>query len=203
MKNGIKRIFAGHNEEKLKEFEALALPLMDRMYSTALRMTRNQFDAEDLVQTTYFKAWRFYHRFKTGTNIEGWIFRILANNFINAYRRKKRGPTRVDFETTQATYAEEVPNEVNAEAMSEVDENYKELFDDRISNALDKLPEQYRLVVLLSDVNDLKYKEIAEVLNCPIGTVMSRLSRGREMLAQNLRHYAVENGYLSPHHSGQ
>ncbi|MFQ6113652.1 MAG: sigma-70 family RNA polymerase sigma factor [bacterium] len=197
MKKSLKRFFTRDHEKKLKEFEALALPLMDRLYATALRMTKNQSDAEDLVQATYLKAWRFYHGFKPGTNIEGWIFRILANNFINEYRRKKREPVRVDFETTQATYREESLGEVEADRISEFDENYKELFDDTISNALNNLPAKYRLVVLLSDVNNLKYKEIAQVLDCPIGTVMSRLSRGRQMLAQNLRPYARENGYLS------
>ncbi len=196
MKKAIKKFLNRQNETRLKEFEALALPLMDRLYATAISMTKNPFDAEDLVQTTYLKAWRFYDRIEAGTNLEGWIFRILVNNFINEYRRQKRTPTRVDFETTQATYADESDIEANAAGFPGLDENYEEVFDDTITEALNKLPEKYRLVVLLSDVNELKYKEIAEVLDCPLGTVMSRLSRGRRMLAQRLNIYARENGYV-------
>jgi RNA polymerase sigma-70 factor (ECF subfamily) len=203
MKQGIKKLFARQKEKGLEEFEALALPLMNHLYAAAIRMTKNPFDAEDLVQTTYLKAWRFYHGFTPGTNFERWIFRILINNFINEYRRQKRVPVRVDFETTQATHQDAAPNEVGAEEMSQINEKYEELFDDTITKALSRLPEQYRLVILLSDVNDFKYKEIAEMLDCPIGTVMSRLSRGREMLAQNLKPYALENGYLPHHHSAQ
>jgi len=181
-----------------QQFGNLAFPLMDSLYGTALRMTRDQLDAEDLTQTTYLKAYRFFHRFESGTNFNAWIFRILTNNFINEYRIKKKTPIRVNFETTCATHPKENTGEFDRDRGFGFTENCEELFDDTITAALDRLPEEYRIVVLLSDVNDLKYKEIAEVLGCPIGTVMSRLSRGRKMLARALKKYAVTNGFMKP-----
>lgn len=186
------------NSQKLRhEFEALAFPWIDRLYNTALRLTRDQLDAEDLVQDTYVSAWRFFHRFKPGTNFRSWIFCILFNNFINEYRKKQRQPCKSDFEKTCASFAIEDTSEMAHYKEADLNANYDELFDDSISAALDKLPEHYRIVVLLADVNDLKYKEIAKILNCPIGTVMSRLSRGRHMLVKFLNRYAFENGYVS------
>lgn len=195
MKKGLKKFFTMHHERKLKEFEALALPLFDQLYTTALNMTKNQFDAEDLVQTAYLKAWRFYNHFEAGTNIRAWMFRILTNTFINEYRVKKREPTRVNFETAEATFQTEESKEIDTNQVLGLNQDYKKLFDDTITAALDDLPEQYRLVVLLSDVSDLKYKEIAEIVGCPFGTVMSRLSRGRKMLARSLKSYAAKNGF--------
>ncbi len=180
---------------QMQEFESLALPSMDRLYSTALRMTRNQLDAEDLVQNTYLKAYRFFYRFEPGTNFQAWIFRILTNNFNTEYRIKKRMPERVDFDTTCVTFLREETNEFASKRGFQFTENYAELFDDTIAAALDRLPDEYRIVVILCDVCMLRYKEIAEVLDCPLGTVMSRLSRGRKMLARSLRKYAVANGF--------
>ncbi|NIR48982.1 sigma-70 family RNA polymerase sigma factor [candidate division KSB1 bacterium] len=191
----IQKIFIGPAAENkyqlLKQFEALALPLFDRLYSTAIRMTRHSQDAEDLVQDTYLKAWRYFHRFEPGSNFAGWIFRILINNFINEYRKKKNMHARADFDTATKTFAAKTTVPINEETS-----DYHKTFDDAITAALEQLPEHYRAVILLSDVNDLKYKEIAEALNCPIGTVMSRLNRGRQMLAKSLKKYAVENGYV-------
>ena len=183
------------SSKRSQQFEALTFPLMDKIYSTALRMTRDQLDAEDLTQTTYLKAYRFFHRFESGTNFNAWMFRILTNNFINEYRIKKKMPTRVNFETTCATHPKEDTGEFDRNRGFGLTKNYEELFDDTITAALDRLPEEYRIVVLLSDVNDLKYKEIAEVLGCPIGTVMSRLNRGRKILARSLKKYAATNGF--------
>lgn len=196
MKNKFKEFLVNQKIKNYEEFEHSALPLMDLLYSTALRMTKNPFDAEDLVQETYLKAYRFFHRFKPGSNIRGWMLRILTNNFINIYRSKKREPSRMDFEITSATIplnGKTGDEKIHSDGLVE---KYEELFDDSITAALDKLPEQYRMVVLLSDVNDLKYKEIAEVLGCPVGTVMSRLNRGRKMLAKSLKLYAATNGYV-------
>ena len=181
----------------MQEFESLALPSMDRLYSTALRMTRNQLDAEDLVQNTYLKAYRFFHRFEPGTNFQAWMFRILTNNFNTEYRIKKRMPERVDFDQICAMLPQENKSELAGNPGFEFIENYEELFDDTIAAALDKLPDQYRIVVILCDVCSLRYKEIAEALDCPPGTVMSRLNRGRKILARSLKKYSVANGFTN------
>lgn len=180
-----------------KQFEELAFPLTDQLFSVALKMTHDRFDAEDLVQETFLKAYRFFHTYKRGTNFKSWIFRILTNSYINHYRKQKRQPQRVDFETAVATLGNnERSGWQTGEDAQAVAADYRELFDDTIAEALERLPEHYRLVVLLSDVGDLRYKEIAAVLGIPLGTVMSRLSRGRHMLAQRLKEYATENNYL-------
>ena len=198
MRNLLKNALGINKEQKLNEFEALAFPIMDRLYSTALRMTKDPLEAEDLVQDTYMRAWLYFDNFEPGTNFHGWIFRILTNNFINECRNKKRAPSRADFEMTCATFASDTTNEIDKNNEPEFNTNYQELFEDNITAALDKLPEHYRITVLLSDVNDLKYKEIAEVLDCPIGTVMSRINRGRQILAKSLKRYAQKNGYAEP-----
>ncbi len=186
----------GERAEKVREFEALTFPLMDRLYNTALGMANGaQFDAEDLVQITYIKAYLYFHRYKAGTNYSAWMFRILTNNFINEYRNKKREPTRVDFETTCATLPENDRSELDKERILGFTEKYDDLFDDTVTDALNNLPFEYRIVLLLSNLNDLKYKEIAEVIGCPLGTVMSRLSRGRKMLAESLKDYVTTNGF--------
>lgn len=178
-----------------QQFENLAFPLMDSLYGTALRMTRDRLDAEDLVQVTYMKAYRFFHSFETGSNFRSWMFRILTNNFINEYRIKKKSPTKVNFETMGAIFGYEESSEIDKNKALDMNTDYHELFDDSITAAFDKLPEQYRIVILLSDVNGLKYKEIAEMLDCPIGTVMSRINRGRKMLARDLKKYAATKGF--------
>lgn len=180
----------------LEKFEALAMPCLSQLYYTALRLTRNRLDAEDLVQETYLKAWRFFHQFALGTNFGGWISRILLTNFINRYRSKKREPLWVNIEGLSGIIPHHEARDVERAPDSGVCENYGELFDDTITAALDRVPEHYRMIVLLSDVSDLSYKEIAKIVKCPIGTVMSRLSRGRKMLARYLSSYAYGNGYV-------
>lgn len=196
MKNIFKNTLGNKTEQKRKDFEAVVFPLMDRLYTTALSMTKDPLDAEDLVQETYLRAYRFFHSFKRGTNFGAWMYRILTNNYINVYRGKKREPLQVDFETTCVTFANEYTSEIDKNKVADLNANYDEVFDDSITAALDKLPEQYRMAVMLCDVNELNYKEIAEVVGCPIGTVMSRLSRGRKMLAKFLKPYAEANGYV-------
>lgn len=176
------------------QFEDLAYPLMDQLYRTALYLTQDSLDAEDLVQLTYMRAWKYFDQFEERTNFRAWIFRILRNNFINEYRRNKRKPQQDDFEKVTLQYADK--DEKIAPDYVPKSEDFDYMFDDTISGALKKLPEHYRSVVLLSDVIDLPYKEIAEVLDCPIGTVMSRLHRGRSMLARSLKPYAQDNGYV-------
>lgn len=184
------------NQERMKRFETLALPVMNKLYNTAIRMTHDRRDAEDLVQDTYLKAWRYFDRFELGTNFHAWIFRIMVNNFINAYRKNQLQAKRADFDLAAQRVANGDRADFLAFGIEAARMDYRHLFDDSISTALDKLPIQFRLVVLLSDVNDFKYKEIAEVLRCPIGTVMSRLNRGRQMLIKSLHTYAKTNGYV-------
>lgn len=186
-----------HSQQKHKNFEALAFPFKNQIYGAALRMTKHPLDAEDLVQDTYLKAYRFFHRFEPGTNIHAWMSRILTNHFITNYNHKKREPARVDFEETCTTLPVEKTWEDFENQTLDSMENYDDLFDDKITTALDRLPEYYRIVVLLCDVSEFKYKEIAEALNIPIGTVMSRLYRGRKMLARFLSSYAVKIGFLT------
>lgn len=193
--NGLVTHTVNKSENRLHEFESLAMPLMDRVYNTALQLTKNPYDAEDLVQDTFLKAYRSFHRFEPNSNFYGWIFRILLNNYINIYRSKKRRPKRIDFDLTCAIYH----NDDSSEDIEDKDllDHYENYFNDPITRALNKLPESYRIVLLLSDVIELKYKEIAEILDCPIGTVMSRLFRARQILARVLKSYARHYGYAT------
>ncbi len=194
-KNNSVNVSDASTEQNRKDFEALVFPLMNQLYTTALTLTRDSSEAEDLVQDTYLKAYRFFHLFTLGTNFRAWMFRILTNNFINDYRTKKKQPTRVDFESTTITLADEHPEETYNDKSTKLNADYHDFFDDSITTALDKLPEHFRIVLLLSDVSDLKYQEIAEYLSCPIGTVMSRLSRSRKLMAAQLKQYAGSYGY--------
>ncbi len=186
---------AHHLKKKQKDFEKRAFPLMDQLFRTALYLTQDEVEAEDLTQLTYLRAWKYYDQFDSETNFRAWIFRILRNNFINEYRRTKRRPLRDDFDKVAPYLA--AAEEAGGLKFDVEAEKYEHIFDDTISEALKKVPEHYRSVVLLSDVSNLPYKEIAEVLQCPIGTVMSRLHRGRTMLARSLKSYAQTNGYVA------
>jgi RNA polymerase sigma-70 factor (ECF subfamily) len=184
--------------EKTEKFEELSLQYMDMLYSTALKMTRNIEEAEDLVQDTYMRAYRFFDKFEQGTNFKAWIFRILTNTFINNYRKKTRTPRQVELDKVSFFLEDEdesfqEPEELNAYE----EETYGELFDDDINHALERLSEEFRQIIILADVEGLSYKEIAEKADIPIGTVMSRLFRGRRMLQRSLFHYARKQGYVS------
>lgn len=187
------------NEYDRRHFERLALPLMHKLYSTALRLAKNTTDAEDILQETYLRAWKSFRTFKPGTNFHGWILRILTNNFINLYNFRKRHFSSVNFEDVR----EKIPS-VSGDSGDTTQtwdetantERYEHHFDDTVTAALDRLPDYYRVVVLLADVEELRYHEIAAVLDCPLGTVMSRLSRARKGLARSLKRYAVENGFV-------
>ncbi|MFQ5627765.1 MAG: sigma-70 family RNA polymerase sigma factor [bacterium] len=182
--------------EYQSEFTDLAFEYMDALYSTALRLTHNQLDAEDLVQDTYMRAYRFYDKFEQGTNFKAWIFKILTNTFINRYRKKAREPQRVEFEKVEFSYSDELHEKNLEDQVASNEKVYREVFDDKVINALGKLSDEFKLVVLLCDVHNFSYKEIASIINKPIGTVMSRLSRGRKQLQKYLEEYARQEGYI-------
>ncbi len=189
------KLFRSKSDDAKYEFDSLFGENIRGLFSLALRMTHNQLDAEDLVQETAMKAFRYFYRFDRGTNFRAWVYRILTNNFINNYRRKKKAPTQVELEDVAFKLDEE-----GAGFWEKLDDrnhgfDYADLFDDEINHAIDRLPDEYKIVVLLSDVESLSYKEIAEIISHPIGTVMSRLHRGRKMLQKSLARYAKENGY--------
>jgi RNA polymerase sigma-70 factor (ECF subfamily) len=173
-------------------FAEQALPLMDGLYSAALRMTRNPADAEDLVQETYFKAYRAFHTFQEGTNLKAWLYRILTNTYINQYRAKKRRPDETDLDEVEDLYLyRRLGGLEGAEAgRSAEEELFEHLTSDEVKQALEALPEQFRMAVLLADVEGFAYKEIAEILDIPIGTVMSRLHRGRKAMQKSLYEFA-------------
>jgi RNA polymerase sigma-70 factor (ECF subfamily) len=175
-------------------FERDALPLLPGMYAAALRMTRNPADAEDLVQETFLRAYRGFGGFEEGTNLKAWLYRILTNTFINAYRKRQRQPVTVSEQEVEDRSLFERLGESGPSAESEVLER---LPDDDVKEALDSLSEGFRLAVLLADVEGFSYKEIAEIMDVPIGTVMSRLHRGRRALERRLWEKMRERGLVS------
>jgi RNA polymerase sigma-70 factor, ECF subfamily len=179
-------------------FERDAIPLLDQLYGGALRMTRNPADAEDLVQETYLKAYRAYSSFEEGTNLKAWLFRILTNTFINSYRAKQRRPGETDLEDVEDLYMYHRLGGLEAAmaGRSAEDELLERFTDDEVKQALEDLPEQFRVAVLLADVEGFSYKEIAEILDVPIGTVMSRLHRGRKGLERRLFGFAEAQNLL-------
>lgn len=181
-------------DERAARFERDAIPYLDQLYSAAMRMTRNPQDAEDLVQETFAKAYSSFHQFKEGTNLKAWLYRILTNTFINSYRKKQRQPQismDEDVEDWQLARAE---SHTSGGLKSAEMEALEGLPDSDVKEALAKLPEDFRLAVYLADVEGFPYKEIAEIMDTPIGTVMSRLHRGRRQLRAMLTDYARERG---------
>ncbi len=182
-------------EAKHKEFEKEALPHMDILYNYALRMTTNPDDAHDLVQETYLKAYRFWDKYEKGTNIRAWLFRIMKNSYINRYRKETKEPETVDYNEIQNFY-----NTIRYESADPNDLQEKifgGLLEDDVARAIESLPEDFRTVVILCDIEGLSYEEIAEFVDCPIGTVRSRLHRGRKMLRAKLFDYAKKRGYVT------
>jgi RNA polymerase sigma-70 factor (ECF subfamily) len=177
------------------DFEAVAMPYVDSLYNTAYRMTRNAADAEDLVQETYLKAYRHYDKFEEGTNLKAWLFKILKNTFINSYRRKQQEPPKNDFSDIEDSFESQVSEEAQR-SLNPEDELLENVLDEDVQRALDDLPADYRMVILLADLEGFSYKEIAQILDVPVGTVMSRLYRGRRMLERAMLEYAREHGYL-------
>ena len=175
-----------------------AMPLMDGLYSAAMRMTRNAADAEDLVQETYLKAFNAYERFETGTNLKAWMYRILTNSYINAYRKKQRRPDESDIDDIEDLYLYRRLGGAESAVLSRsAEDELLEMFgEDEVKLALEDLPEHYRMPILLADVEGFAYKDIAEILDVPIGTVMSRLHRGRKQLQKRLYSFAEEHRLL-------
>ncbi len=185
------------DDPALKErFEREALPLLPNLYSAALRMTRNPADAEDLVQETYLRAFRGFGGFEEGTNLRAWMYRILTNTFINAYRKRQREPVTVTDEDVQDWYLYDKLGEAGVEASAE-SAVLERLPDEDVQQALEALPDGFRLAVLLADVEGFSYKEIAEIMGIPIGTVMSRLHRGRKALEKALWETVRERGLVA------
>lgn len=180
--------------QKQKDFESEIIPHLDAMYNFALRLTANPDDAEDLVQESIVKAFRFFSSYERGTNAKAWLFRILKNSFINDYRKTSKQPYKVDYNDVDSYY-ESVKSE-QSDTTDLQSKMFRELLDDDITDALARLPEDFRIVVLLSDIDEFTYEEIANMLDVPIGTVRSRLHRGRKLLRARILDYAMERGYL-------
>ncbi|MGB5661116.1 MAG: sigma-70 family RNA polymerase sigma factor [Thermoanaerobaculia bacterium] len=212
------------DQKKGWDFEAVAMPFVDSLYNTAYRMTRNAQDAEDLVQETYLKAYRYYDKFQEGTNFKAWLFKILKNTFINNYRKRQKTPPQSDFADIEDAFENKVSEELSAqvkgpeeeffedalteaaraamvkaamdegvpdgELLKELDERnellHDQALDETVKNALEALDPTYKLPVILADLEDFSYKEIAEILEVPLGTVMSRLYRGRKNLEKEM-----------------
>lgn len=181
------------------DFTKEAMQFAPQLFSTAMRMTRNKSDAEDLVQETFIKAWRSFHTFQTGTNLRAWLYRIMTNTFINKYNSKLRKPTETELDEVEELYLYKRLGSIDQSKLSSsAEDQMLELFtDDEVKSALEELPETFRLPVLLSDVDGFSYKEIAEMLDIPLGTVMSRLHRGRKLMQKMLYEYAKERGLIN------
>ncbi len=187
------------------QFAAQALDFMPALYSAALRMTRNPADAEDLVQETYLRAYRGFNSFSEGTNLRAWLYRILTNTYINSYRARQRRPEERQLDDVEDLYLYRRIGAVEeALAARSAEDELMDLFtDEEVKAALDSLPEAFRLAVYFADVEGFSYKEIAEILDIPIGTVMSRLHRGRKAMQKELYEYAARRGLVDPVASGE
>ena len=180
---------------KQAEFEREAVPHMDLLYNYALRMTGNTADADDIVQETYLKAFRFWDKYEKGTNIKAWLFRIMKNSYINRYRKESKEPDTVDYDEVKNFYNTIKDDSTDTDDLGE--RMFGNLLSDEVAKALESLPVDFRTVVILCDIEGLTYEEIADFVEIPIGTVRSRLHRGRKMLRIKLFEYARKRGHVA------
>lgn len=190
-----RRIFGKPSDHD--EFEQVAMPMADALYGAALRMTRDPARAEDLVQETFMRAYRFWHKFEKGTNVKAWLFRIQTNIFINHYRKRQTEQRVMDDREVDDLLNRYEVDQQSAMPLETRDAFLTHMLGDEVMAALDELPYDFRMAVLLADMHSLSYKEIAEILDCPVGTVMSRLHRARKMLQAKLFDYAVQRGVVT------
>jgi len=186
-----------HTNATRREFEELTLEHLDPLFSAALRLTKNERDAEDLVQDTFLRAYRFFDKFERGTNIKAWLFKILTNTFINRYRRKVKERTVIEGAEKETVHERFISRRATEYAANPEQYFFDRLLSDDVLRSIDELPIDFRLVVILADLQDFSYNEIAEIVGCPVGTVMSRLYRGRKLLQKKLKEFARGSGFIS------
>lgn len=181
--------------EKYEVFNKEFMPHIDSMYNFAFKLTTDEDDANDLVQDTYLKAFRFINSFQKGTNAKAWLFRILKNSFINDYRKKSKEPSKVDYQEVETTYNSADEPDYEGGTVDLRSEMVHDLIGDEVAHSLNSLPVDFRTVIILCDIEGFTYEEMAKILDIPIGTVRSRLHRARNLLKEKLRSYATNMGY--------